>query len=80
MSNVRGRLGRLERDAAVAAVRYGPRTNIFDELLALVVGEITLDDAHPDDRPFLEQLYCAMVPDAPASASPQGSHEVGGHT
>jgi hypothetical protein len=73
MSDVRGRLKRLEREGAIAATRS--RMNPFDAVLELMLGQITLEDVNPDDRLFVERLYRAMVPVEPASASPHSSQE-----
>jgi len=45
--------GAQEREAAVTAVRHGAHNNVFDVLLELLQGKISLADVHPDDRPFL---------------------------
>jgi hypothetical protein len=70
MSDGRGRLNRLEREAAVAAVRNGAQANVFDVLLSVILGEVALDEVNPDDRPLVERLYNATVRGEPAPASP----------
>jgi hypothetical protein len=73
VSDVKCRLKRLERDAAAARSRTRP--NIFQEMTELMLGNLTLDDVNPDHRPFLDQLYHAMLAGDSASASPQGTQE-----
>lgn len=56
MSNFRGRIKRLERDAAATAAPNRARVNVFDALLSLMLGHATLDDINPDDQPVVERL------------------------
>jgi hypothetical protein len=68
---IRARLERLEWEEAAA--RKGSQSNVFDAVLQLVLGDITLDDVDPEDRSIVEQLYRASTGGGSASASPLGS-------
>ena len=74
MSDVRGRLKKLEREATAA--RSGERPNVFDQVLRLLLEDITLDDVDPEDRSIVERLYYSQMGGGPAAAdmkSPQES-------
>lgn len=73
MSNVRGRLNRLEREAT--AMRSRTKPNVFDALLQLLLGNIKRDDVDPEDRAIVEQLYHAVIGGGPAAASTHSTQE-----